>query len=156
MQKQQGWPQAWEYCQAKPVRALWRASQEVNWSWRQCIQELRHLQEKGHQATSETEKNRQKHLAWAREKNNWTVAQWSKVLFSDGSKFCPIDNLWGIVKRKMRDTRRNNAEDLKVATKATWASIYYTWAVSQADWLHATSHWCSNSCKSRPNQVLGA
>ncbi len=35
----------------------------------------------------------------------------------------PIDNLWGIVKRKMRDTRRNNAEDLKVATKATWASI---------------------------------
>ncbi len=25
---------------------------------------------------------------WAKEKKNWTVAQWSKVLFSDESKFC--------------------------------------------------------------------
>ncbi len=31
---------------------------------------------------------RQKHLTWAVEKKNWTVAQWSKVLFSDKSKFC--------------------------------------------------------------------
>ncbi len=29
----------------------------------------------------------QKHLTWAVEKKNWTVAQWSKVLFSDESKF---------------------------------------------------------------------
>ncbi len=28
---------------------------------------------------------RQRHLTWAKEKNNWTVAQWSKVLFSDES-----------------------------------------------------------------------
>ncbi len=27
-------------------------------------------------------------LTWAVEKKNWTVAQWSKVLFSDESKFC--------------------------------------------------------------------
>ncbi len=27
-------------------------------------------------------------LPWAKEKKNWTVAQWSKVLFSDESKFC--------------------------------------------------------------------
>ncbi len=33
-------------------------------------------------------KHRQKHLTWAKEKKNWTVAQWSKVLFSDESKFC--------------------------------------------------------------------
>ncbi len=33
------------------------------------------------------QKHRQKHLTWAKEKNNWTVAQWSKVLFSDESKF---------------------------------------------------------------------
>ncbi len=182
----------------------------------------------------------QKHLTWATEKNNWTVAQWSKVLFSDESKFCisfgnqgprvwrkcgevhnpcclkssvkfpqsvmiwaamssagvgqlcflkstvnaaiyqeilehfmlpsadklygdadfifqqdlapahtakctkswfndhgvtvldwpanspdlnPIENLWGIVKRKMRDTRPNNADDLKATVKETWASI---------------------------------
>ncbi len=31
---------------------------------------------------------RQKHLTWAKEKKNWTVAQRSKVLFSDKSKFC--------------------------------------------------------------------
>ncbi len=30
---------------------------------------------------------RQRHLTWAKEKN-WTVALWSKVLFSDKSKFC--------------------------------------------------------------------
>ncbi len=35
----------------------------------------------------------------------------------------PIEYLWGIVKRKMRDTRPNNADDLKAAIKATWASI---------------------------------
>ncbi len=29
----------------------------------------------------------QRHLTWAKEKKNWTVAQWSKVLFSDESKF---------------------------------------------------------------------
>ncbi len=186
------------------------------------------------------QRQRQKHLTWAKEKNNWTVAQWSKVLFSDESKFCisfgnqgprvwrksgeaqnpcclkssvkfpqsvmiwaamssagvgplcflkstvnaaiyqeilehfmlpsadklygdadfifqqdlapahtakgtkswfndhgvtvldwpanspdlnPIENLWGIVKRKMRDTRPNNADELKAAIKATWASI---------------------------------
>ncbi len=186
------------------------------------------------------QRQRQKHLTWAVEKNNWTIAQWSKVLFSDESKFCisfgnqgprvwrksgeaqnpcclkssvkspqsvtiwaamssagvgplcflkstvnaaiyqeilqhfmlpsadklygdtdfifqqdlapahtakstkswfndngvtvldwpanspdlnPIENLWGIVKRKMRDTRPNNADDLKAAIKATWASI---------------------------------
>ncbi len=34
------------------------------------------------------QKHRQKHLTWAKEKNNRTVAQWSKVLFSDESKFC--------------------------------------------------------------------
>ncbi len=183
---------------------------------------------------------RQKRLTWAVEKNNWTVAQWSKVLFSDESRFCisfgnqgprvwrksgeaqnpcclkssvkfpqsvmiwaamssagvgplcflkstvnaaiyqeilehfmlpsadklyrdadfifqqdlapahtakgtkswfnnhgvtvldwpanspdlnPIDNLWGIVKRKMRDTRPNNADELKATVKETWASI---------------------------------
>ncbi len=186
------------------------------------------------------QRQRQKHLTWAVEKKNWTVAQWSKVLFSDESKFCisfgnqgprvwrksgeaqnpcclkssvkfpqsvmiwaamssagvgplcflkstvnaaiyqeilehfmlpsadklygdadfifqqdlapahtakgtkswfndhgvtvldwpanspdlnPIENLWGIVKRKMRDTRPNNADELKATVEETWASI---------------------------------
>ncbi len=30
----------------------------------------------------------QRRLSWAKEKKNWTVAQWSKVLFLDESKFC--------------------------------------------------------------------
>ncbi len=33
------------------------------------------------------QKHRQKHLTWAKETKNWTVAQWSKVLFSDESTF---------------------------------------------------------------------
>ncbi len=33
------------------------------------------------------------------------------------------ENLWSIVKSKMRDTRPNNTEDLKAVIKATWASI---------------------------------
>ncbi len=186
------------------------------------------------------QRQRQKHLTWVVEKKNWTVAQWSKVLFSDESKFCisfgnqgprvwrksgeaqnpcclkssvkfpqsvmiwaamssagvvplcflkstvnaaiyqeilehfmlpsadklygnadfifqqdlapahtakgtkswfndhgvtvldwpanspdlnPVENLWGIVKRKMRDTRPNNADELKATVKETWASI---------------------------------
>ncbi len=35
----------------------------------------------------------------------------------------PIENLWGIVRRKMRDTRPNNADELKATVKETWASI---------------------------------
>ncbi len=185
-------------------------------------------------------RQRQRHLTWAKEKKNWTVAQWSKVLFSDERKFCisfgnqgprvwrkggeahspscmkssvkfpqsvmiwgamssagagplcflktnvtapvyqkilehfmlpsadqlfkaadfifqqdlapahtakstkswfndhgvgvldwpanspdlnPIENLWGIVKRKMRNKRPKNADELKATVKETWASI---------------------------------
>ncbi len=63
MHKQQRWPQAWEYCQAKLIQTLGRASQGVDWSWIQCIKK-------------------------EKEKKNWIVAQWSKVLFSDKSTFC--------------------------------------------------------------------
>ncbi len=48
---------------------------------------LRYLQEKASKPLLK-QKHRQKHLTWAKEKKNWTVAQWSKVLFSDESKFC--------------------------------------------------------------------
>ncbi len=36
----------------------------------------------------------------------------------------PIENLWGIVKRKMRDTRPNNADDLKAAIKSNLVFHY--------------------------------
>ncbi len=194
------------------------------------------------------QKHRQRHLTWAKEKKNWTVAQWSKVLLSDESQFCisfgnqgprvwrksgeaqnpcclkssakfpqsvmvwaaissagvgplcflkstvnaaiyqdilghfmlssadkiygdadfifqqdlapahiakgtkswfndhgvtvldwpantpdlnPTENIWGIVKRKMRDTRPSNADDLKVTIKGTWASLHLS---SATDW----------------------
>uniref|UniRef100_A0A9J7X4X8 Tc1-like transposase DDE domain-containing protein n=1 Tax=Cyprinus carpio carpio TaxID=630221 RepID=A0A9J7X4X8_CYPCA len=175
------------------------------------------------------QKQRQKRLTWATEKQHWTVPQWSKVLFSDESKFCmsfgnqgarvwrktgekempkclkssvkypqsvmvwgamsaagvgplcfikgrvnaasyqeilehfmlpsaeklygdedfvfqhdlapahsakttgkwftdspdlnPIENLWDIVKRKLRDARPNTLDELKAAIEASWASI---------------------------------
>ncbi|KAI2660189.1 Transposable element Tcb2 transposase [Labeo rohita] len=112
----------------------------------------------------------------AEEKKKWTVAQWSKILFSDESKFStvffenqshreslehfmlpstdrlfkdadfifqqdlapahttkstktnspdlnPIENLWGIDKRKMRNKRPKNADELKATVKEAWASI---------------------------------
>ncbi len=48
-----------------------------------------------------------------------TVLDW----LANSPELNPIDNLWGIVKRKMRDSRPNNADDLKAALKASWASI---------------------------------
>ncbi len=35
----------------------------------------------------------------------------------------PIENLWSIVKRKMRNKRPKNADELKATVKETWASI---------------------------------
>ncbi len=108
------------------------------------------------------QKQCQKHLTWATEKKNWTVAQWSKSSFQMKVNFAfhleikvpesggrverhwpwfadhditvldrpanmpdlnPIWNLWDIFKRKMRNSRSNNTDELKAAIKATWASI---------------------------------
>ncbi len=48
-----------------------------------------------------------------------TVLDWP----ANSPDLSPIENLWAIVKRKMRDTRLNNADDLKATIKATWAFI---------------------------------
>ncbi len=48
-----------------------------------------------------------------------TVLDWP----ANSTDLNPIENLWGIVKRKTRDTRPNNADDLKATVKETWASI---------------------------------
>ncbi len=86
MHKQQGWLQAWEYCQAKLIQTLVRASQGVDWSWSQCI--------KSHHAQTSSGKGLPSHF-WTRDNVRsvlpglWRkVTQWSKVLFSDESKFC--------------------------------------------------------------------
>ncbi len=57
--------------------------------------------------------------SWFNDHGVVTVLDWP----ANSPDLNPIENLWGIVKRKMRDTRPNNADDLKAAIKATWASI---------------------------------
>ncbi len=82
----QGWPQAWEYSQAKADSNTWRASQAVDWSWSQCI--------KSHHAQTSSGKGLPRHF-WTRDNVRsvlpglWRkITQWSKVLFSDESQFC--------------------------------------------------------------------
>ncbi len=86
MHKQQGWLQAWEYSQAKLIQTLGRASQGVDWSWSQCI--------KSQHAQTSSGKGLPSHF-WTRDNVRsvlpglWRkITQWSKVLFSDESKFC--------------------------------------------------------------------
>ncbi len=86
MHKQQGWLQGWEYCQAKLIQTLVRASQGVDWSWSQCI--------KRHHAQTSSGKGLPSHF-WTRDNVRSVLpglwrkrTQWSKVLFSDESKFC--------------------------------------------------------------------
>ncbi len=56
-----GMTQAWEYCQAKPIQTLGRASQGVNWSWSQCI--------KSHHAQTSSGKGLPSHF-W-----NWKIVR---------------------------------------------------------------------------------
>ncbi len=58
MHKQQGWPQAWEYSQAKLIQTLGRASQGVDWSRSQCI--------KSHHAQTSSGKGLPSHF-WTRD-----------------------------------------------------------------------------------------
>ncbi len=242
MHKQQGWPQAWEYSQAKLIQTLGRASQGVDWSWSQCIKSHHaqtssgkglpshfwtrdnvrsilpglwrkrtglllsgpkssfqmkvnfafHLEIKVPESGGRVERHRI-HVAWspvwsfhsqwwfrlpchllvlvhcvfwspqstrpstrkvlehfmlpsadklygdadfifqqdlapahtAKGTKSWfndhgvTVLDWP----ANSPDLNPIENLWGIVKRKMRDTRPNNADELKATVKETWASI---------------------------------
>ncbi len=54
----------------------------------------------------------------------------------------PIENLWGIVKRKMRDTIPNNADEEGHYQRKL--GFHTTSAVPQTDHLHATPNWGSN------------
>ncbi len=76
-------PQPYEDCQAKSIQEFGWTSQGIDWGWGQGIKSTTHrrVEEFGYSC-------HQRRLTWAKEKKNWTVAQWSKVLFSDESKFC--------------------------------------------------------------------
>ncbi len=74
-------PQPYED-QAKSIQEFGWTSQEMDWGWGQGIKSTTHrrVEEFGYSC-------RQRRLTWAKKNKNWTVAQWSKVLFSDESKF---------------------------------------------------------------------
>ncbi len=216
-------------------------------------------------------RQRQKRLAWAKDKKDWTAAEWSKVMFSDESKFCisfgnqgprvwrkrgeaqnprclrssvkfpqsvmvwgamssagvgplcflrskvntavyqevfralhasccwplygdadfifqqdlapahsakatstwfkdhgipvlnwpanspdlnPIENLWGIVKRKMRYARPNNAEELKATIRATWALITRAVAITAISQYRAFESITAEECNNRSNRDI--
>ncbi len=69
-------PQPYEDCQAKSIQEFGWTSQGMDWGWGQGIKSTTHrrVEEFGYSC-------RQKRLTWAKEKKNWTAAQWSKVLF---------------------------------------------------------------------------
>ncbi len=72
-----------EDCEANSFPKFGWTSQGMDWGWGQGIKSTTHrrVEEFGYSC-------HQRRLTWAKEKKNWTVAQWSKVLFSDESKFC--------------------------------------------------------------------
>ncbi len=81
-------PQPYEDCQAKSIQEFEWNSQGMDWGWRQIIKRTTHsVKEFGYSC-------RQRRLTSAKEKKNWTGAQWSKVLFSDESKFCILYFFW--------------------------------------------------------------
>ncbi len=197
MHKQQGWQQAWEYSQAKPIQTLGRASQGVDWSWSKVLfsDESKFCISFGNQGPRVWRKSGeaqnpcclkssvkfpQSVMIWAAMssagvgplcflKSTVNAAIYQEILehfmlpsadklygdadfiyqqdlapahtakgtkswFNDHGVIVldwpanspdlnPIENLWGIVKRKMSDTRPNNADDLKATVKETWASI---------------------------------
>ncbi len=55
------------------------------------------------------------HKEWT----DWQLLDWP----ANPPDLNPIENLWGIVKRKMRNKRPTNADELKATVKETWASI---------------------------------
>ncbi len=67
----------------KLIQEFGWTSQGMDWGWGQGIKSTTHrrVEEFGYSC-------RQRRLNWTKKKKNWTVAQWSKVLFSEESKFC--------------------------------------------------------------------
>uniref|UniRef100_A0A8C1P7X5 Tc1-like transposase DDE domain-containing protein n=1 Tax=Cyprinus carpio TaxID=7962 RepID=A0A8C1P7X5_CYPCA len=73
----------------------------------------------------------QRRLTWAKEKKNWTVAQWSKVLFSDESKFCiSFGNQGPRVWRKGGEAHSPSCLKSSVR-RLTWAKEKKNWTVAQ-------------------------
>ncbi len=69
-------------------------------------------------------RQRQKRLAWAKDKKDWTAAEWSKVMFSDESKFCISFGNQG-----PRVWRKRGEQGRFLTTIEGWAGRYPGWAL---------------------------
>ncbi len=122
------------------------------------------------------QRQRQKRLTWAVEKKNWTVAQWSKVLFSDESKFCIsfgnkvtiYKKLWSALTRtvffscliKCSSTMGKRHKRFGYqAFLSVWCLVWYTEEGLVAETFVSFPHWwwrfnktekedCSRECRS--------
>lgn len=96
--KQHGSLHPWEDCQEKSIPAL----QEMDWGWCRCIKghhaagKKPQLSHSYYRPTPEWEKTCH---TWAKEKNYWTRAQWSKVAIYqeilDHFMLSSAEKLWG-------------------------------------------------------------
>ncbi len=96
-----------EWTAAGPRTTMHRRMQDMGFSCRiPCVKPLLN------------NRQRQKRLAWAKDKKDWTAAEWSKVMFSDESKFCiSFGNQGPRVWRKRRGTESTLLEvQCKVST----------------------------------------
>ncbi len=90
---------------------------------------------------------KRRRLLWARRHLGWTITQWKRVLWSDESVFqvffqvfrykrvrvldwpacspdlSPIENVWRILKRKMRQRRPRTVAHLKTCLQEEWDKI---------------------------------
>ncbi len=89
-------PQPYEDCQAKSIQEFGELHKEWTEAGVKALRATTHRRVKEFVCSCHiplvkpllNHRQRQRRLTWAKEKKNWTVAQWSKVLFSDESKFC--------------------------------------------------------------------
>ncbi len=83
MHNQSREPQPYEDCQEKIDSRIWV---ELHKEWTEGW--VKHQRPPHTDVSKEFGYScRQRRLTWTKEKKNWTVAQWSEVLFSDESKF---------------------------------------------------------------------
>ncbi len=150
MHKQQGWPQAWEFCQAKPIQTLGSVHKE----WTEAgvsasrVTTLRYLQEKDYQATSETETSSEAshltlHFMLPSADKIYGDAEflfWQDLAPRHSQHVWPEAHL-----DSMGFFSRERWETVDPTIKMSWRPKSAS-AEPQADRFHATAHWCWSLC----------
>ncbi len=68
---------------------------------------------------------KRRRLIWARRHLGWTITQWKRVLDwpACSPNLSPIENVWRILKRKMRQRRPRTVAHLKTCLQEEWDKI---------------------------------